>query len=60
MPGREPSRHRTGFAAFRPAPMTSRFTDCGLSGYFATGGRPVPEYVSVTGLARPGWADKPY
>lgn len=37
VPGREPSRHCTGFAAFRPAAMTSCFTDCGLSGYFSTG-----------------------
>ncbi|MFE4798700.1 hypothetical protein ACFRFL_27385 [Streptomyces sp. NPDC056708] len=42
VPGREPSRHCIGFAAFRPAAMTSCFTDCGLSGYFATGGRPFP------------------
>jgi hypothetical protein len=37
--------------------MTSSFTDRGLSGYFATGGRPVPEYGSATGTAPAGWAD---
>ena len=52
MPGREPSRHCTGRAAFRPAAMTSSFTDRGLSGYFATGGRPVPEYGAVHRHAR--------
>ncbi|CCK31626.1 hypothetical protein BN159_7247 [Streptomyces davaonensis JCM 4913] len=57
MPGREPSRHCTGRAAFRPAAMTSSFTGRGLSGYFATGGRPDPECGSATGTASAGWAD---
>lgn len=58
MPGREPSRHCTGLAAFRPADaMTSAFTDRGLSGYFASGGRPLPQYGSATGTASAGWAD---
>ncbi|GAA2445278.1 hypothetical protein GCM10010405_30900 [Streptomyces macrosporus] len=58
VPGREPWRHCTGLAAFRPAAMTSSFTDRAEVGYFGTGGRPVPEYGSHTGTASPGWADR--
>jgi hypothetical protein len=37
--------------------MTSSLTDRGVSGYFATGGRPDPQYGSATGTAPTGWAD---
>jgi hypothetical protein len=42
LPGREPSRQDTGRAAARPAVVTSSLTVRAGSGYFATGGRPLP------------------